>query len=264
MTEPTVCCVMLTRNRPEYARRAVECFRAQTYENKRLLILDTGHADNEYFGGCAGVQHVWSGLTFKGLTVGALRNEANKKSGDTDILIHFDDDDWSHPNRIAEQVALLQASGTECVGYREMLFWREGEHIVVPDDESKDGEAWLYSVPSASWLLGSSYCYWRKVWERRPFPDLPKMRDGKAIPDSSAEDTIWKREVKCMGVTSLHEIDLPDDRIPYKVQDGEEPRMICRIHGSNTTNYADLLSGKYENTWKRVPEWDAPCRRIME
>jgi hypothetical protein len=105
-------------------------------------------------------------------------------------------------------------------------------------------------VPSSSWLLGSSYCYWRRVWERRPFSDLPKMNDGKAIPDSSAEDSIWKREVKCMGVRSLGA--------------GTDPRMICRIHGGNTTNYSDLLSGKYENTWKRVPEWDEHCRRIME
>ena len=41
-----------------------------------------------------------------------------------DILVHLDDDDYSHPNRIAEQVVLLQSSGADCVGYREMLFWQ--------------------------------------------------------------------------------------------------------------------------------------------
>ena len=45
MNQPTVCAIMLTAHRPEYARRAAECFRRQTYDPARrmLLVLDTGH-----------------------------------------------------------------------------------------------------------------------------------------------------------------------------------------------------------------------------
>ena len=63
-------------------------------------------------------------------TIGTkLRNFAGEANGPAwmpEILIHWDDDDYSHPNRIAEQVALLQSSGADAtVGFREMLFWRE-------------------------------------------------------------------------------------------------------------------------------------------
>ncbi len=34
MNEPTVCAMMLTADRPELAKRAVECFRAQTYPSQ--------------------------------------------------------------------------------------------------------------------------------------------------------------------------------------------------------------------------------------
>ena len=39
MSDPKVCAVLLTADRPEYARRAVECFRAQTYQNKRIVVF---------------------------------------------------------------------------------------------------------------------------------------------------------------------------------------------------------------------------------
>jgi hypothetical protein len=41
MSEPTVCCIMLTKDRPALAARAVRCFRQQTYERKRLLIVNS-------------------------------------------------------------------------------------------------------------------------------------------------------------------------------------------------------------------------------
>ena len=128
---PTVCAVMLTADRPELAKRAVECFRRQTYPNKTLLIYDTGTDDAE---DCPADYPliIWIPEEARRRTIGELRNAANShiegvevhlESGTTkdcgavgiihwaDIIIHWDDDDYSHPNRIAEQVALLQSSG---------------------------------------------------------------------------------------------------------------------------------------------------------
>ncbi len=246
MAEPTVACVMLTRDRPEYARLALECFRSQTYENKRLVIFDTGSMDDLATDDGL-IVHI-KGL--RGRTIGELRNAANTHSK-ADIIIHFDDDDWSQPNRIAEQVALLQSSGADCVGYREMLFWREPVLFWrEPEILFYPGEAWLYSVPSPSWVLGTSFCYWRRVWEQHKFPDLPRLVDGKPVPDSASEDVIWRRGVKCLGYSSI----TPDGY----------PRMIARIHGGNTTNYADLLGPRAGNTWKRAPEWDEHCGAVMK
>ena len=138
MNEPTVCCIMLTRDRPELAKRAAECFRRQTYKSKLLIVVDSSA---EYQEAVAAESYaLFHRRDFVGKPIGELRNwaasQAVRIAGEsacprTEVFMHWDDDDWSHPNRIAEQVALLQSSGADVVGYNEMLFWRErhgGEH----------------------------------------------------------------------------------------------------------------------------------------
>ena len=39
---PLVTCLCLTRNRRGFLPRAIECFVAQTYEERELLIVDDG------------------------------------------------------------------------------------------------------------------------------------------------------------------------------------------------------------------------------
>jgi hypothetical protein len=270
--EPTVCAVMLTRDRLEYARRAVEAFRAQTYDpiKRLLLIFNTGGKSLAPL--LPGEAEVMFGIPPVGWTIGQLRNEANAIARgdvfahwDGDVFAHWDDDDLSHPNRIAEQVALLQASGADCVGYREMLFWREcrfcegGRGNVLPEcpecglkyDPSRItpvGEAYLYSNPDPTYCLGTSLCYWRRAWERNPFSE----RNGPN-PRERGEDREFLRGVDSMGVSS--------------VQFGGvtwEPRMIARIHAGNARHYPVDELVKNSDSWRRVPEWDDHCRTIME
>ena len=173
--------------------------------------------------------NAWTG---RNLSVGALRNEANRSAVSLyrpDVLIHWDDDDWSHPARISEQVSLLQSSKADCVGYNECLFWRE-----------KQREAWMYSAPFP-WPTGSSMCYWRRAWEKKPFPDLPTETNPEG------QDVKWRRGLNSKAVSAV----------------ADEPRMICRIHGGNTTNYDDLLVVKYRDTWRRVSKWDQACMEIL-
>lgn len=236
MTEPLVCCVMLTRDRPGMARRAVECFRAQTYKTKILVAWDTGGLPDIGLSFQL-AQNEWTVEDVPDYSIGELRNRAARWVTDgphplPDVLIHWDSDDWSHPNRIAEQVALLQQSGKECVGYNEMLFWREPH-----------GEAWLYRNANPRYCVGTSLCYWRAAWERRPFPDLPKNGEG------TGEDTAWLREVDSLGLGLR----------AY----GYEPRMIASIHGGNTMPYnIEELVANGSREWTRVP-WDDYCREKM-
>ncbi len=275
MTEPLVCAILLTKDRPEMAKRAVECFRSQTYQNKALYIFDTGarpclDAVPDGYPDFGIVYH--RGLN-EGLTIGELRNRANwwgvrphaEEPPDADIIVHFDDDDVSHPNRISEQVALLQASGKQCVGYRDMLFWRDmgfpehcpqcvyGEILRLADGSwtcrqggceltGWPGEAWLYSNADPRYIVGSSLCYWRETWEKRPFRAAPEN------PEARGEDVWFIMDRDTLGVSS----------IPIAIQ--SEPRMICSIHGRNTTSYAGI---EKSGNWKRVPEFDEVCRRTM-
>lgn len=262
MSVPTVCAVMLTRDRPELAAKAVECFRRQTYENKRLLVVNSdqrplftlesiGPGEFEAFPGDGNP------------TIGGLRNWAADWVCDgpwplPEILIHFDDDDWSHPNRITEQVALLQASGADVVGYSEMLFWRTFEHFGAVDGSQREPEAWLFQcAKQLTPAVGTSLCYWRKTWERTKFADLPRGPGGQS------EYREFLRNNKVVTDSSIVET-----RIPGVIL--KDPRMIARIHGANFSPYnieeqiARGSNAMPNEGWTRLPDWDARVREILE
>ena len=140
-------------------------------------------------------------------------------------------------------MVLLQSSGADCVGYREMLFWKQ-----------PDGEAWLYSNRDPRYCLGTSLCYWRKTWERKPFEAT-----------SQGDDHLFTLGLKCVSVTSIFDVhnDPYIDVLPNGEAD-KTPRMIARIHAGNTSNAYDPADMRKASEWKRVPEWDSHARWIME
>lgn len=265
-SNPTVCAIMLTRDRPKMALRAAKAFAAQTYPNRYLAVLDTSNLTS--FATCdPDPARIWQASWEPECdqeAIGALRNRLIRQLISTrrfqppltDIICHWDDDDFSHPQRIAEQVALLQASGAECVGYREMLFWRkltsevqwhthpEGCECGTCGPDRREvfagthdlGEAWLYTHPMATYALGTSLCYWRATWERNPF------RDG------NQEDFHFVQQVRTVGVSAAH------------THSSHRPRMIASIHGSNTSSKIEAACDE----WRRVPAFDEYCRRTME
>ncbi len=264
---------MLTADRPALAKRAVECFRAQTYEDKCLLIWDTsqGHCFTRGMDLPINERCIEGA---RGYTIGQLRNQAADWLGQLadpvpDIICHFDDDDHSNANRIAEQVALLETTGAEVVGYNEMLFWREAVPAAddfyiedAPDDCSGDfadggepGEAWLYRGT----ILGTSLMYRRELWQRFPFPAT-----------SYGEDTDFLKlcqhnKVNITGVSSVHAVTYVTESGQPGTVGGFEPRMIARIHDGNTSKaYAPEAMRAATHHWSRVPEWDAYCREVME
>lgn len=250
--KPGVCCIMIANGRPKLVDRAISSFKTQAYPYRHLLIFDTGE-DALFKPGVS-----WSAdpkdLTisythrdlyeYRGASIGQLRNMANDLSLKSwEMLCHWDSDDWSHPRRIEEQVALLQASGKQCVGYKDMLFY-----------DTTPGQfcgAWLYRHPTKP--LGTSLCYWRSAWEARPFPDLPKNSQ------SSGEDYVWLQGVNHMAVSSFPaDPTVPDYPLVL-------PRMIASIHGQNTTQYspAEMERQSEGTSWKRAAEWDEHCRKVM-
>lgn len=280
MSEPLVCCTMLTRNRPKMAARAVAAFNAQTYERKSLFVLDSGNPHLEL----PELPKVSEALLLQrgpikhcmanwaaGRTIGNLRNIAVECSEKADIIAHMDDDDLSHPNRLAEQVALLTASGADCVGYHQAVFWKEPASVEdwkarASAGESQLGKAWIYTgqVPRLC-AIGASLCYWRRVWERLPFDDV-----------MVGEDSRFVARVNALGVSATHEtihidVDLPPalgQKTGYSyhgpgtnVAKTIEPRIICSIHGSNTVQNA-LKPGARE--WRRAAELDEYCRGAMK
>ncbi len=267
MSQPSVCAVMLTANRPEYARRAVECFRKQTYHEKHLLVYGSGtefgYLREEFHG------QVSVGFGRPVQTIGAMRNYANTETiSSWDILIHWDDDDYSHPSRIVEQVALLQSSGADCVGYSDLLFWRQpvADISVVREEYREEvsrqpsfkGEAWLYTSPGPKPSPpGTTLAYWRKTWERHPFAAT-----------SIGEDERFTRGLNVAAVSSLP---CPGAAYPnFGVSPkADAPRMIARIHAGNTSTAYKPEAMERESrrrnnpAWRRAPEWNEYCARVM-
>lgn len=240
------------------AARAVRCFREQTYDPARriLAVLDTGAADSFRLSAsdCENEYRVFR-PSVRGKSIGVLRNFAIECVAPmADIFLHWDDDDYSHPSRIAEQVAFLQSSGADAVGYGEMIFWdsRVGSQgcsccgttpcSVHPVGEG--GEAWIYRGQNPSYCLGTSLAYWRKTWERKPFPDL-----------MTAEDLVWQTGLKMQAVSSIQaSVDyVASTRIGA-------PRMIASIHSGNTGSEIKPR----EREWRRAPQWDSYCAEVMK
>ncbi len=231
MSQPLVCCVLLTADREEMTARAVRCFEAQTYENRVLIVWNTGQP----LDWSSGIPpRVWDATptSSPNASIGRLRNDANSwaLSGpdpQPDLFAHWDSDDWSHPYRIAEQVALIESDPElDAVGYRDMLFW---EQFII---EPFTGQAWLYTSPS-NYLLGTSLLYRREAWQRKPFMDI-----------NGGEDRHWIQGLRTRGVSSFPR---------------PEPRMIASIHGANTSSRIDPTSQQ----WQRMPVWDQHCRETM-
>ncbi len=226
---PLVVGVMLTADRAEMTARAIRSFEAQTYQRKCLLVLDSGTEGPDLR---TSIRLIYKRLPLK-YTVGELRNIANAMAGGADIIAHFDSDDWSHPRRLEEQVALLQASGADCVGYNEVLFWdsRANEAWIYENDALDISQKFNAGYEDSYPPVGASYCYWRSAWERLPFPEIAK-----------GEDTHWKRlGARCYGSTGV-------------------PRLICEIHGANTSSRIVPEFDEY----RRAPQWDSYCKLKME
>lgn len=280
MSEPSVACICLTRDRPQMAARAVRCWQRQTYPS-RLMILDSGTVplrtedlglQAKYSDGFTGV-HVERGKI--GASIGLLRNEAISHIAvprlgfpPADIIVHWDDDDWSHPNRIAEQVALLQSGDYDAVGYREMLFWYcapcSRPDCRDPNPHGADGTgAYLYTHGHSDYCIGTSLMYRRRTWVERPFADLPQP--GGAV----AEDHVFQSLLRKRSVSAIHTERFIETSAFGTVKEkmaiiDREPRMIATIHGGNSRmgNYTTAL--ETGNCFNRAANWDSAVRRIME
>jgi glycosyltransferase involved in cell wall biosynthesis len=138
-------------------RRAIECFRWQTYpsDHRELLILDDGDLPAESvvttFSGAISSIHYWYEAP-KAL-LGQKRNRlAERARGDVFVL--WDDDDWHGPERLATQLAALARS--RLTSY---------DRVRVQD---VDGIVW--EPPSSGWTFPGTMAFHRSVWEEAGFP----------------------------------------------------------------------------------------------
>jgi glycosyltransferase involved in cell wall biosynthesis len=82
-----------------------------------------------------------------------------------EIICHWDDDDWSGPQRLERQINMLNESGSAVAGFHSMRF--------------TDGPRWWKYEGTANYALGTSLCYRRQWWQGHAF-------DAKNIGEDNA------------------------------------------------------------------------------
>lgn len=157
---------MPTYNRRLFVPKAIFYFLRQDYSNKELIIFDDGedsvedlipqHPSIRYF------------RLEKKITLGAKLNLACEQAKG-EILVNWDDDDWYAPNRIRYQTEELIRNKKSVCGINHLLYYN-----------LKSQTAYQYIYPSSQriWLLGSSLCYTKQLWQKNKFADINIGMDG--------------------------------------------------------------------------------------
>ncbi len=107
---------MVTADRPDFARRAIASFAAQSWPDKELVVLDNGATPmRALLDGLPPEQVVYRHTPRQeGRYIGALRNESLEMARGDFVVPQWDDDDWSHPERLTIQAEVLLGGYDAC------------------------------------------------------------------------------------------------------------------------------------------------------
>lgn len=189
-----------TYNRTKYLPVAIRCFLQQTHVEKELIIVDDG-SETITLPADGRILHI---KLEQRTTTGTKRN-IGAEAANGEIIAHLDDDDWSHPHRVEDQLKRLIDSGKAVTGYNQTIRYEEASKTLY---DNPAGPPYLAS--------GTSQCYWKSWWKQHPFPDA---RLG--------EDSYFSREARLA------------DQLAVPISVGK--MMVVRKHSSNT---ADVFLGR--------------------
>jgi len=170
-----ISCICPTKNRQGLIELAVTSFLNQTYKDSELIILDDGYPPT-VIPENPRIRYIRLSPVCR-LTTGQKRNRCCENARG-EVIAHFDDDDWSHPLRLEEQLARLK-DGVRVTGYHLIQFYDMDQKRAF---ELKTGEA----------ALGTSQMYFKSYWERHRFR-----------PQKFKEDVHFSNEAEKAGVLSM-------------------------------------------------------------
>src|SRR4029077_3693751 len=98
-----------------------------------------------------------------GRTIGDKRNFGCERAAG-EIVCHWDDDDYSAPGRLADQLNRQLDSGKNVTGYHSMRF--------------TDGDRWWQYHGERNYVLGTSLCYRKEWWGMNPFKSVQVGEDN--------------------------------------------------------------------------------------
>jgi len=216
---------MPTWNRREFVPAAIDCFLRQTYENRELVILDDG--DDSIADLVPSDPKIRYFREEKRRVTGDKRNRANELAKGQ-IICHWDDDDWSAPERVERQVKILLASKRLVTGYGTLYFW----HTIRQ-------QAMVYTARIHGYICGTTFCYHRLFWQQKKFRSHQEGSDNNFIYPRLGEiaqtkdaDMMVARIHACHHTSRKSSITrvVPRETIPARFWANEELR--CRASAS--------------------------------
>lgn len=176
-------CLVLTRNRRHWLPYALRCVQHQTYRHRETLVVSSGVSVADLVGVA---RHLHLPCR---PTIGAQRN-AGCEAARGSIIAHFDDDDYSAPGRLAEQVERIERTGASVTGYHSMRF--------------TDGKQWWRYGGSERYALGTSLVYRRDFWQRHRFPEMQVGEDNQFVAAAVRERALVSVDAGEMQWATIH------------------------------------------------------------
>lgn len=184
--EQGVTCLCLTRNRRDWLPKAIEAYLAQTYTPRELLIIADGDRVEDLVPERPDIRLIH---IEEGRLIGDKR-QFGVTHARGQYVAHWDDDDWSAPHRLDDQIARLQASGKALTGYSTLHF--------------TDGARWWVFRGDPGYVIGTSMCYRRDYALKNPFPVKQIGEDGEFFHAARIANEISSDEADFQIVASVH------------------------------------------------------------
>jgi glycosyltransferase involved in cell wall biosynthesis len=148
------CIIPTTADRAAWLPDAIACIESQTHKDIEILIdADAG-------------------------TIGEKRNRLCARAAG-EFIAHFDSDDLSAPQRIAEQVKALNDSGKAVTAYTEVMAHDNRRVSVRENGAWRKTSGWWRFEPGE--LIGASLCYRRDWWALHRFEPVNLGEDNGFI-----------------------------------------------------------------------------------
>jgi len=180
---------MPTYNRQHLISVALKSYLAQDWPDKELVVIDDGSNRVEDLVKQFVPDAVYIYIAQKQI-IGTKRNLACEAAGG-DVICHFDDDDWSAPGRIRDQVTRLVESGTQMTGYHSITYW--------------DGiRAYRYVAAIPEYAVGTTMCYRRSFWDTHRFPPKVYAEDNALVYKARDEGQLIAVDAGQMMVVRSH------------------------------------------------------------
>lgn len=157
--------IMPTGDRLDLAPLAVTCFLRQTVTDSELIVIDDGAESlAPHLPPDPRIRHYRNA---RSVSIGQKCNQACQVAHGK-YIVRWDDDDWSAPERLADQLERLEKSGKAVTGYNTLLYW-----------DMRTAKAYRFQADRRDFTAGTSLCFRRTWWEKYQFMNVRIGEDNR-------------------------------------------------------------------------------------